>query len=100
MRHKLSPNVGNWYQNQTFSEIFEVVATDDLDGCVEVQYFSGEIEEYDLDTWYEMDLKDIPAPDDWSGPFEMSKEDFSQEETIHPEDWSGPLTDIEPEDYY
>lgn len=100
MRHIFAPNIGNWYKNQGINNIFEVVATDD-DGSVEIQYFSGEIEELDLDTWYDLDLRQIPPPEDWSGPFEMTKDELGYtDEAYQPEDWNGPLTDLEPEDYY
>lgn len=96
MKHHYVPNIGDWFQDQELMERFEVVAIDDEDGCVEVQYFSGEIEEYDLETWYQLTLSLIPPPEDSSGPFELNKEDlhFSDDEILHPEDWSGPLTGI------
>lgn len=95
------PYIGNWYKNQEVDNIFEVVAADEAEGYVEIQYFTGEIDELDLEFWYELDIRQVPAPEDWSGPFELSREDLDYfEETFHPEDWSGPLTDLEPDDYY
>lgn len=95
MKHHNTPVIGSWYQDQEVATIFEVVAIDSEDGFIEVQFFSGEIEEYDLETWYQFPLIRIPAPEDSSGPFEMNKEDFYfRDDPIHPEDWSGPLTGI------
>ena len=100
MPHRYRPSVGNWYKDIEYNTIFEVVAKDEDEGSVEIQYYDGEIEELDLDLWYQLDLKYIAEPDDWSGPYELSKEDHpSDDEAIHPEDWS-PLGDIEPEDNY
>lgn len=97
MRHHEHPDIGDWYKDQEYNQVFEVVASDDFDDYVEIQYFAGEIEELDFETWYELDLKRIPAPEDCSGPFEVSREDLGYvDDTIHPEDWSGPLADIEP----
>lgn len=97
MRHHERPDVGNWYKDQEYNSVFEVVASDEKEDYVEIQYFAGEITELDLETWYELDLKRIPAPEDWSGPFELSREDLGYaDETIHPEDWSGPLAELEP----
>lgn len=99
MRHHEHPDVGYWYKDQEANHLFEVVAADDRDQYVEIQYFAGEIEEVDLETWYELDLKRIPAPEDWSGPFEVAREDLGySDETFHPEDWSGPLAEIEPDE--
>lgn len=96
MKHHYVPNIGDWFQDQEAMASFEVVAIDDQDGCVEVQYFSGEIEEYDLESWYQLCLSPIPPPEDSSGPFEMNREDyaFNEGEPLHPEDWNGPLAGI------
>src|SRR5690349_1027084 len=88
------PKIGTWYQDYNYNELFKVVAKDELDGYIEIQYFSGEIEEIDFETWFELDLKRVPAPEDWTGPYEITKDDrFPTDETIHPEDWSGVLNE-------
>ncbi|MFO1257319.1 MAG: DUF6763 family protein [Gammaproteobacteria bacterium] len=96
MKHHYVPNIGDWFQDQEIMTRFEVVAIDDEEGSVEVQYFSGEIEEYDLETWYQLALSLIPPPEDSSGPFEMSKEDFyfTDDDVLRPEDWNSPLSGI------
>jgi hypothetical protein len=63
------PVVGNWYQIPE-QQKFEVVAIDDAEGVVEIQYFSGELDELDFDTWSNLGLTDIPAPEDWTGPYD------------------------------
>lgn len=100
MRHHEKPIVGCWYQDQEFLSTFEVVASDDKDACVEIQYFAGEIEELDLETWYELDLRAIPAPEDWSGPYELVKEDMGySDDALHPDDWNNPIEDIDLEEF-
>ena len=44
------PRVGDWYQNAE-GDTLEVVAWDPQEQTVEVQFFDGTIEEYDLETW-------------------------------------------------
>ncbi|HXH04040.1 MAG TPA: DUF6763 family protein [Candidatus Competibacteraceae bacterium] len=66
----LDPIVGNWYRNLESADEFEVVALDEDAGTVEIQYFGGEVEELDLDEWYELPLEPMDAPEDWSGPFD------------------------------
>lgn len=103
MTFNTTPVIGQWYKEKESGDIFEVVAADEADGFVELQYFSGEIEEFDLELWHSFDLLEIPEPEDWSGPFEMTREDLDYSDyTFHPENWSGPLTGIEPEyeDWY
>lgn len=71
----VDPIVGNWYRDLERDERFEVVAVDEDEGVVEVQYFEGEVEELDVDTWYEMDLEVIEAPEDWTGPMDGITQD-------------------------
>ena len=99
MQHHEEPEVGNWYQDREYKRIFEIVALDNEDGeeHIQIQYYTGEIEELDLDTWYALDLRNVPEPEDWSAPFEIPKEDLSYADDIfRPEDWSGILSGLEP----
>jgi hypothetical protein len=68
------PVVGNWYQTPNLQK-FEVVAIDDEEGVVEIQYFGGELDELEFDTWSNLGLVDISAPEDWSGPFDDLEHD-------------------------
>ncbi|MGH8327740.1 MAG: DUF6763 family protein [Steroidobacteraceae bacterium] len=43
------PIVGHWYRME--GGLFEVVAIDDDDATVEIQYFDGTVEEMDLEDW-------------------------------------------------
>ena len=66
MATELDPVVGNWYQDMEKLTTFEVVALDEDEGTVEIQYYEGEVEEIDIDDWYEMTLEKASEPDDWS----------------------------------
>jgi hypothetical protein len=78
MATELDPIVGNWYQNMEKEITFEVVAIDEDEGTVEVQFSEGEIEEIDIDDWYEMTLEEAAEPDDWLG----ADEDVDEEEEL------------------
>src|SRR3984957_13453638 len=66
----MKPIVGQWYRGVT-NELFEVVAIDDQDETIEIQYFDGTVTEMDFDAWNEqlldrmLDVAD--APEDWAG---------------------------------
>ena len=45
----IDPIVGDWYTSQ--GELFEIVAVDDDDGSIEVQYADGTVAEIDADDW-------------------------------------------------
>jgi hypothetical protein len=78
------PIVGNWYQHVENGQKFEVVEIDEDRGVVEVQYVDGEVDELDMDEWYELELEASDQPDeDWE------EEDLSVAEA-EPEAWVRP----------
>ena len=77
----VDPIIGNWYRNEDTGAEFEVVALDEDVQTIEIQYADGEVEELELDTWYDLPLERIEAPDDWSGPFDdLESEDLDYDE--------------------
>jgi hypothetical protein len=69
------PVVGEWYADPQ-GLLFEVVAIDADDGSVEVQYFDGSVAEFEVDGWEELRPKRSDPPEDWSGSFDMEREDY------------------------
>jgi len=59
--------------------LFEVVALDDDDGTIELQYFDGTVEEMDIEDWEAQwedgTLEAAEAPEDWSGSVDVESED-------------------------
>jgi len=85
----VDPIIGNWYRNQETGNDFEVVALDEEAQTIEIQYFDGEVEELDLDAWYELAIESIEAPEDWSGPFDELESDdlgYDENENSRPEE--------------
>jgi hypothetical protein len=78
----IKPVVGQWYRGGTH-ELFEVVAIDEEDETIEVQYFDGTVTEVDFDTWNEQLLDELidtaDAPEDWSGSVDVESEDLGRE---------------------
>lgn len=70
------PVIGRWYR-RTNGSLFEVVAVDEQDATVELQFFDGTIDEVDLETWPSMLLERVGAPEDWSGSVDMDPVDFA-----------------------
>jgi hypothetical protein len=87
----LQPAVGEWYADPQ-GVSFEVVAVDDEDGSIGVQYFDGTLEELDADSWPERRLRQVDPPEDWSGSLDMEREDYGVDldEERH-ELWANPL---------
>ncbi|MDH5445959.1 MAG: hypothetical protein OEY52_10400 [Gammaproteobacteria bacterium] len=94
---ELAPKVGSWYRNLEDGRLFEVVAMDEDDGTIEIQYFESEIEELDTDTWGELVLEFTAAPEDWSGPYDdlISDDMGDTEDAHHPQNWSDPMKDFD-----
>ena len=59
------PIVGNWYRDFN-QQLFEVVALDDADNLIEIQYFNGDIDEMDYDAWYLHQKTGLVLLEKWS----------------------------------
>ncbi len=83
----VDPIIGSWYRNQETGNDFEVVALDEDAQTIEIQYFDGEIEELDLDDWYELAIEAIETPEDSAGPFdEIVVDDLDYDKEFSDED--------------
>jgi len=74
MAASISPVVGDWY-TMPGGQQFEVVAIDEEDGVVAIQYFDGELDEIELDAWAESGIFASPPPEDWTGAYEDLERD-------------------------
>jgi hypothetical protein len=85
------PTIGNWYRNPS-GVLFEVVAYDEDDGTIEIQYFDGTIEEVEREDW-DAQWKDGAieageAPEDWSGSVDVDppEEDWGSDNSSQDRD--------------
>lgn len=69
------PVIGQWFRRPN-GTLFEVVAIDEEDMTVEIQFFDGTIDEIDLERWPDLLLTEVSAPEDWSGSVDMDPEDY------------------------
>ena len=69
------PTVGKWFRRPN-GVVFEVVAVDEQDATIEIQYFDGNIDEFDLESWPRMLPVEVHGPDDWTGSFDMDPDDY------------------------
>ncbi|MGB5606978.1 MAG: DUF6763 family protein [Gammaproteobacteria bacterium] len=95
MATNIQPCIGDWYKNIN-GDKFEIVAADDDEATLEIQHYDGAVEEIDLDTWHEMEIVSIEAPEDWSGSLDIEREDYGVDlELTAPNDHINPLDDID-----
>ncbi|MGH8646182.1 MAG: DUF6763 family protein [Gammaproteobacteria bacterium] len=108
MSTELDPVVGNWYQHTDDDEKkFTVLDLDQEEGVVEIQYFDGDLDQIDLDEWYELVLEPIGAPEDWTGAMDGAEEDIEDDgwpiasrrrngsREISEDDWDKGLDDLD-----
>jgi len=83
------PSIGQWYRIGG-DELFEVVAVDDDDGTIEMQYFDGTVEEMDVDdweaAWEDGQLEAAEAPEDWTGSVDVDSGDTDGREETRGDD--------------
>ena len=85
------PSIGQWFRRPD-GTLFEVVAVDEDDMTVEIQLFDGTIGEFDIDRWPELLLKEVSAPEDWSGSMDMDPEDYTGKKDVDlPSGYNDPL---------
>lgn len=92
MSNDTDPIVGNWYEHLDKGQLFRVIAIDELNETVEIQYFDGDLEELDLDDWLELDIEPAEEPEDWSGPVDaLESEPLDNDDEADNESWGEPL---------
>ena len=83
------PSIGNWYR-LSGGEIFEVVAVDDDDGTIDIQYFDGTVEEMEREDWdaqwEDGALEAAEAPEDWTGSVDVEGDDDGRGSDSHNDD--------------
>jgi hypothetical protein len=96
MMSEVDAIIGSWYQ-AVGGQTFEVVAIDE--GCIEIQYFEGEVEEIEADSWREMPLALIEPPEDWSGAYDnIENDDLGYSDLgVRPENGVDAVAIVEPE---
>ncbi len=95
MVNEFKPCIGDWYQN-IGRDNFEIVALDEDEATMEIQYFDGAVEEIDFDSWHEMEIQPIEPPEDWSGSLDIEREDYGVDLELNaPNDHINPLDDLE-----
>lgn len=92
----LDPILGNWYRHLDKGQEFCVVAIDDDDGVVEIQYFDGAIEAVDAEEWYELEIETAEEPENWAGALDIAELDDLGEEVTDTSvsDWRAPQEEL------
>jgi len=92
MPNELDPLPDQWYTHLDKGQRFYVTAIDEPNGTVEIQHFDGDIEEFSLEEWRELDIELCEAPENWAGALDIAEQDdFGTEITdTSADDWDSP----------
>ena len=89
------PRVGDWYQAIN-GDKFEIVALDEDEATLEIQHYDGAVEEIDFESWEEMELASIEPPEDWSGSYDLDRDDYGVDlELTGPSEHMNPFDDLD-----
>lgn len=89
------PRIGDWYQAIN-GDKFEIVALDEDEATLEIQHYDGAVEEIDFDTWEEMELVSIEPPEDWSGSYDLERDDYGVDlELTGPSEHMNPFDELD-----
>lgn len=65
-----TPELNAWYQDSATGQMFKIVAIDPANDAIELQYYNGDLAEFDFASWFASGFAAIEAPEDWSAPFD------------------------------
>lgn len=73
-------SVGEWYE--AGGEPFEIIGIEARAGVVLVQHFDGALEEFDFDSWLELNARPCAAPESCAGALDMDDPDGDDDERL------------------
>lgn len=97
-RHK--PVVDNWYRDNE-GRYLTVIEFDEDEELIEVQYYDGEVEELDLETWFQLEAEPGAAPEDFCGAFDELEPDDRGDSELSARganEWRDPMDELDRED--
>lgn len=98
MQPNTSPRVGQWYRHLDKGESFLVTGYDERAGTTEIQFFDGDLDEIDPESWAALPIVPTEPPEDWTGPVDSAPlDDLGYSETaMKGADWEAPLQSLPP----
>lgn len=97
MTTEADPIVDEWYHYPEKAQKFKVTGLDEHSATVEIQFFDGTVDEFDIDTWRQLDVERIETPEDWTGPLDnIDKAELNKEGAeMQREDWEAPYMEVD-----
>ncbi len=91
------PSIGTWYRDTETGQRFEIVAIDEKQKTIEVQYYDGDISEFDIESWGALKVVETDTPEDvYAGYDGIAAADDIGDVPIN---YGNPLEFIEPDNF-
>ena len=91
------PLIGTWFIDTNSNQRFEVVAIDEKYKTIEVQYYDGDIGEFDIESWGTLPIIETETPEAaYSGYDGIS---VFRDGDLSLQDYANPIESIEPESF-
>lgn len=81
-RQSREVKIGQWYAVE-HSDRFKVVAVDDANRSIEIQYFDGTLEDISYATWSQLETRDSAPPDNDCGALDTEPPDQDAQQILH-----------------
>lgn len=95
------PNIGSWYKDNETGQRFEIVAIDEKQKTIEIQYYDGDISEFDIESWGSLKITETETPEESYAGFDgfaaYGNETNTENSFINS---SNPLDSFEPESFH
>ena len=98
MPNELDPRIDQWYAHLDKGQRFFITAINEEQKAVEVQHFDGDIEEFSLDEWRDLQIELSEEPENEAGALGSAEtDDLGTGVTdTRPDDWTEPGKDFRP----
>ena len=88
-----NPEIGFWYRDIQ-NRLFEVVALENED-AIEVQYYDGDVTEFDRESWDLLCVNIVSQPGGGLGPYDDIEDDDIFSENLKPISWDNVIGEID-----
>ena len=91
------PRIGSWYRDQDNGQRFEIVAIDEKQKTIEVQYYDGDISEFEIESWGSLNIHETETPEEAYAGFDGMVSYGDEVPLDSSFIYGNPLESIEPE---
>ncbi|GAA5523484.1 hypothetical protein Maes01_00029 [Microbulbifer aestuariivivens] len=96
---QMTPDIGSWFEDVDSGEVFEVVAIDEFQQTIEVQYLDGTVGEIEPGDWISRSLAAAAAPEDANAAYGLTAREQDPDSDAPGPDFMSQLDSLEGESF-